>query len=75
MNTSNTALCTTFRVGKHHVTITLPKPTPGTVITMAVEWDPIPEPGSLTPAEVETYKAKRNAALAKLGIDTLVVDL
>ena len=46
------------------VTLTLPRPKPGAVVHLAVEWSPT-MPQRLTRTEFEQYRAGRNAALAE----------
>lgn len=66
MSASAAALSTSWRVGRHTVTLTLPTPTVGEVRSAAFEWSP-PKPARMTPAEAQQYRAGRDAAVAELS--------
>jgi hypothetical protein len=59
---SEWAVSRSGRIGKRHrVTIT------GGPGRFVVEWDPVPEPHSLTGKEVAAYKRLRNAVVADIN--------
>ena len=60
------ALVRTFRVGRFECTLTFPQIASGSVLAMAAEWSPS-MPDRLTTAEIEEYRAGRNAAIEELA--------
>lgn len=68
----------TWPVGRYIVTMSIPKPRRGSVISATVEWAP-DEPARLSVEELRQYRSGRNLALAELaaelGIRVAVVDL
>ena len=63
-----------FAVGRWTVTITIQAPVRGQVTNMICEWDP-ETPKKLTAQEWAQYRAGRDAAIAKTGMRTLLVEL
>lgn len=67
-----------WKVGDRSCRMTLPKPTVGRAVQVAVEWAP-DQPTRLSAAELVEYRAGRDAAIAEvaqtLGITVGVVDL
>ena len=55
-----------FGVGKYVCTLTLPRPKPGSVMALAIEWSPTVPP-KLTADELHQYRTERNAALAEVA--------
>ena len=78
MSAKSPALVRSFNVGKRTVTLTIPRPKPGTVAMMVVEWAPSP-PRRLSRRELRQYRAGRDAALAELaratGMNGLVIEV
>lgn len=68
----------TWSVGRYEVTLTVPRPKPGSVVACAFEWDP-QVPSNLTPEEWQQYRRGRDEAVAEvsraLGITSVVVEL
>ena len=56
-------------VGPHVVTLTVPRPEAGAVMSVTVEWS-AGMPHRLTASEIEQYRAGRNAAIADLAEQT-----
>ena len=78
MSAESVAIVKTFKVGKRIVTLTIPRPVTGGVVSMACEWEPtVPE--RLSAREWRQYRAGRDAALAELcqmtGEKALVLEL
>jgi hypothetical protein len=67
-----------WQTGPYTVTMTIPKPRPGAVLSASVEWAPA-EPSRLSTEEWRQYRAGRNQALgelaAELGINVAVLEL
>lgn len=68
----------TWGVGAYRVTLTIPRVQPGQAVGAVIEWSPrIPE--HLSVAELNEYRAGRDAALAAasqaLGIRAAVVEV
>ena len=78
MSAEAAAFVRSWRVGKHTVTLTIPKPDPGRVLCAAAEGDPEP-PSGLSAAEWKQYTQGRRRALAELarefGITVAVLDV
>lgn len=74
MSAESAAMSHSWRVGKYTVAMTVPKPRPGTVASVCIEWE-LHVPQRLTPDEIEQYRAGRDATVAALGLTAMVVDL
>lgn len=72
------AVCRTWIVGERAVTLTIPRPKPGSPVYATAEWSPT-EPKRLSTEEWKQYRLGRNEALAQLaselGISVAVLDL
>lgn len=55
-----------FSVGAYTCTLTLPRPKPGSVMALAIEWSPT-VPSKLTADDLQQYRRERNAALAEVA--------
>ena len=55
-----------FRVGAYTCTMTVPRPRPGSVISLATEWAPS-APSRLSSKELRQYRNGRDAALAEVS--------
>ena len=80
MSAESYAFLKTWAVGAYRVTLTVPKPKPGQVMSAVVEWKPQPPaPASLSIEDINEYRRGRNAALRtlsqQLGIRVAVVDI
>lgn len=58
----------TWRVGERTVTMTVPRPTAGRPVCLAIEWMP-DKPQGLTPAELRQYREGRTAGLAAVAAE------
>jgi hypothetical protein len=56
----------TWRVGERTVTMTVPRPTAGGPVCLAMEWVP-DKPSALSPAEMRQYREGRAAGLAAVA--------
>lgn len=70
---------TTFRVGRHYrCTMTIPRPEPGSALSMACEWEPS-TPKRLNDREMRDYRRGRNAALSEvaclIGGDVMCIEV
>jgi len=78
MGAESPALVRSFPVGSRTCTLTLRKPVTGMVLHSACEWAPDP-PRKLTAAEIEEYRAGRNAAFAEFarltGLRTMLIEV
>jgi hypothetical protein len=74
MSAEAAAVVRSWAVGRYTVTVTAPKPRPGQVMHILMEWSP-EQPKRLTPAEAEQYRTGRDKALRCLGLPALVVDV
>lgn len=79
MSAEAAALTRTWAVGKRYrCTLTVPRVVPGQQACASIEWDPA-IPTRLSRAELNQYKAGRDAAIADLAaqlhITVAVVDL
>lgn len=78
MTAESPALIRTFPVGRRTVTMTVPKPVQGGVVTMTMEWAPT-VPSGLSRKERRQYRDGRDAALAELaevlGLRVMVAEL
>lgn len=75
MSASAAAIVRTWKVGPWTATLTVPAPRKGELLSAVIEWDPSMPDRALTSAERTQYRAGRDAAIASLGLRTLVVDL
>jgi len=66
MSAESALLERTFAVGRFTCTMTFPRPKPGAVVHMAVEWSPR-MPRQLSTSEKAAYRAGRDAAVAAYG--------
>lgn len=78
MSADSVAFSRSWHVGKYTATLTSPAPVAGQTRSALIEWDPR-MPSSLTAAEMQQYKAGRDAAALELarrsGIKLVMVDL
>lgn len=66
--TAEAVFTRTWRVGHRTVTLTAPRPKPGAVASVVMEWEPN-MPRRLTPDEMTAYRSGRDAALAELAVE------
>ena len=69
MTAEPAALVRTFKVGKRRVTVTIPNPRQGGVVSMICEWQP-DTPQRLSRREWREYRAGRDDALRELCLMT-----
>lgn len=74
MSAEAPALVREFPVGKFTARLSVQRPKKGVMTSCVIEWTPhIPQ--RLSAAEIEQYRAGRDAALSELGVTTLVVEV
>jgi hypothetical protein len=56
-----------WRVGRRTCTLVVPKPQPGEVLHIHIEWDPDMPVGRLNASERRQYRAGRDRAVAELA--------
>jgi len=56
-----------WRVGRRTCTLSVPKPEPGEVLHVCIEWDPDVPTAKLNAAERRQYRDGRDAAVAELA--------
>jgi hypothetical protein len=78
MSGEQALLTRSWPVGERTVTLTIPRPKPGSPVYATAEWAPT-EPSRLSTEEWKQYRLGRNEALAQLaselGISVAVLDL
>lgn len=74
MSAEAAAITRSWSVGPYTATLTVPKAKPGQTVAAVIEWEPR-VPQRLKPAEIEQYRAGRDAAIKALGLNVLVVEV